>query len=176
MSRGGQQFSPVPRRPPHVKMKVVQVLSAFTLCFWQHVFAADECQPVTWANANARGQAATMPMATMAATANDTIQPGDINCRNWDRTFDSVNYYTCTKMADKWLISVDFFFVLNPMLLRDCSNIQTRTLYCVTGCEFCYPAEHIKSPKLTCEHLSHRARPSLGPPVRPGAGCHLSRH
>lgn len=64
------------------------------------------------------------------------IQPGELNCRFWDETYDDPNNYTCTRMAEVFGISVEDFFSMNPTLLPDCSNIEPNTEYCVIGCEY----------------------------------------
>lgn len=46
-----------------------------------------------------------------------------------------VNYYSCTEMADHYVTLLDDFFLFNPELKRDCSNIQPNTQYCVKGCQ-----------------------------------------
>ncbi|KAB5517286.1 hypothetical protein GE09DRAFT_1262512 [Coniochaeta sp. 2T2.1] len=59
--------------------------------------------------------------------------PGDLVCRFWYPTYSDVNYYTCTELSKKFSLDLDFFFTLNPTVLRDCSNIQPVTEYCVAG-------------------------------------------
>lgn len=83
------------------------------------VEAADDCQPATWSKRQDTG----------------TV-PGDIVCRYWTTTGTSVNYYTCTEIADKYGTLLDNFWILNPDLSTDCSDIQPNTKYCVRGCEF----------------------------------------
>lgn len=127
------------------------------------IVAADECQPATWENLALR--AATVATITGNATAADcgctstlptssssspappkpskaasvarmgNVKAGEINCRAWSRPQTDVNYYTCTTLADKYEISVDKFFMLNPDVNTDCGNIQTNMLYCVAGCK-----------------------------------------
>ncbi|ORY10358.1 hypothetical protein BCR34DRAFT_539710, partial [Clohesyomyces aquaticus] len=58
---------------------------------------------------------------------------GDINCRYWGKTYDNVNYYTCTEICDKYDITTELFFKLNPTLKLDCSKIQPKWRYCVAG-------------------------------------------
>lgn len=123
------------------------VTTASCLAAVSGVFAANDCQPVTWAKAAKRAtitggftsQSATLKAAvstTSASSPSDTpIQPGQINCRAYGRTYDDVNYYTCTQLADMYGIVVDTLFKLNPDLETDCSNIKPNSEYCVDGCE-----------------------------------------
>ncbi|KAH8698048.1 hypothetical protein GQ44DRAFT_744344 [Phaeosphaeriaceae sp. PMI808] len=59
--------------------------------------------------------------------------PGEINCRSWVDTDEDVNYYTCTAIADRFQITNEKFFMLNPEIKADCSNIVPLTTYCVAG-------------------------------------------
>jgi hypothetical protein len=61
---------------------------------------------------------------------------GDIVCEWSTTTKSSVNYYTCTELADKYGTPLDEFFKLNPTLNPECENIQPDTQYCVIGCRF----------------------------------------
>ncbi|KAI3316935.1 hypothetical protein HD806DRAFT_551279 [Xylariaceae sp. AK1471] len=62
------------------------------------------------------------------------VAPGEVNCRYTTTTADvDINYYTCTALATKYGISVNTFFMLNPTVKPDCSNIQADTDYCVSG-------------------------------------------
>jgi hypothetical protein len=61
---------------------------------------------------------------------------GDVICEWTTTTKSSVNYYTCTELADKYGTPIDDFFKLNPTLNRECDNIQPDTQYCVIGCKF----------------------------------------
>lgn len=63
------------------------------------------------------------------------VEPGEINCRMWSFEEEEVNYYTCTKISDRYLMEVEEFFMLNPGLEPDCSNIEPNTRYCVRGCK-----------------------------------------
>jgi hypothetical protein len=60
---------------------------------------------------------------------------GEINCRYWSTTPAEVNYYTCSQLAQRYSISNDLFFRLNPSLASDCSDVQPETEYCVRGCK-----------------------------------------
>jgi hypothetical protein len=74
------------------------------------------------------------PVAVPINTGN--ITAGEVSCLFADSTEGlDINYYTCTLLANKWGISVENFFTLNPGLNPDCSNIQPDTDYCVLGCE-----------------------------------------
>ena len=61
---------------------------------------------------------------------------GDVICEWSTTTKSSVNYYTCTELADKYGTLIDDFFELNPILNRECDNIQPDTQYCVIGCKY----------------------------------------
>ncbi|GAB7330441.1 hypothetical protein MBLNU13_g02054t2 [Cladosporium sp. NU13] len=59
---------------------------------------------------------------------------GQVNCRYAANTEGmSINYYTCTELAQNYGINVETFFKLNPTVLPDCSNIKADTDYCVAG-------------------------------------------
>ena len=79
--------------------------------------SADDCQPYQW-------------------TAKRDVIPGQIVCRYTLTSPSEVNYYTCTELADRYDITIDKFFQLNPDLDRDCKSIKPNTDYCVAGCEF----------------------------------------
>jgi hypothetical protein len=64
------------------------------------------------------------------------VKPGELNCRAWGRTYDEVNYYTCTEICNKYQITTDYFFSLNPALKTNCSDIQPKSKYCIDGCMF----------------------------------------
>lgn len=105
---------------------------------------ADDCPPATWQAKGSEG--ASNPKtpkhsrSTLVTTADKKIQPGDVNCRYSSTTSATVNYDTCTQMATKYGTAVDHFFMLNPTLELDCSNIQPKTEYCVDGCQL--PPSH----------------------------------
>ena len=64
------------------------------------------------------------------------IGVGQVNCRYAANTEGmSINYYTCTELAQDYGINVATFFKLNPTVLPDCSNIKANTDYCVAGCK-----------------------------------------
>lgn len=124
-------------------------LTAALLCSGVgRVAAADEYQPYTWAaplKARDAHPTATIlvPIATIALEARQNgstpIQPGQINCRFRRRTYDVVNYYTCTELATTYSMTVEEFFLLNPSLTRDCSNVAPNTEYCIRGCKISLP-------------------------------------
>ena len=74
------------------------------------------------------------PLPTQGTPTLVTV--GEINCRYWTTTRAEVNYYTCSQMAQRYSISNDVLFKLNPSLARDCSNVQPGTDYCVRGCKY----------------------------------------
>ncbi|KAH6692750.1 hypothetical protein BKA61DRAFT_499618, partial [Leptodontidium sp. MPI-SDFR-AT-0119] len=62
------------------------------------------------------------------------ITAGEVNCRYTGSTAKlSINYYTCTLLANKYGITVEKNFTLNPSLHLDCGNIKADTEYCVSG-------------------------------------------
>jgi hypothetical protein len=64
------------------------------------------------------------------------VSVGQVNCRYAANTEGmDINYYTCTKLAQGYGISVATFFKLNPTVLPDCSNIKANSDYCVAGCK-----------------------------------------
>jgi hypothetical protein len=101
---------------------------------------ADECQAVTWENAQRRDlpsntQAAIRPAATRNVPSKSRLEAGDVNCRFWDQTYEQVNYYSCQRMATANDIDVETFFKLNPEVDRDCNKVRPYTKYCVEGCK-----------------------------------------
>jgi hypothetical protein len=107
------------------------------------VLAGNTCGEITWASheaerdgAAAAGSVPVVPHNPYVVRNATVPQPGDLVCRFWVPTYSDVNCYTCTELSKKFRIDLDFFFTLNPTVLRDCSNIQPLTEYCVAGCEF----------------------------------------
>ncbi|KAI1181459.1 carbohydrate-binding module family 50 [Nemania serpens] len=108
--------------------------------------AADTCSPWTWTNEAARTAApAARPeptvtfvpagshVANMIAAVRPVATAGELVCRYPGRTNADVNYYTCTQLANKYGITIEKFFMLNPGLDPDCGNIQPNTMYCLAG-------------------------------------------
>lgn len=89
-------------------------------------FAADVCQPPWILNAMRE------------------VIPGQIICRYTLTSPNVVNDYTCRELANKWDISIETFFKLNPDVDRNCMNIKPGTEYCVAGCPFT-PLFHVFS-------------------------------
>ena len=119
-------------RSPNFLSFTLFLLSIFT------VNASNQCQPATWSKANLR-RAVTTSTTTSNITSiisTGNVQPGQINCRYSATTYSDVNYYTCTQLADRYGITVQAFFTLNPELDLDCSNIQPNSEYCVAGCKY----------------------------------------
>lgn len=138
------------------------VLCAIAVCLSIPVQASTDCAPSTWlpgefekraalptimsasssassvpSSASATSTASAIVPVTISRVITDgDIPPGQVNCRYTDTTEDmDINYYTCTALAIKYDISVETFFLLNPDLKTDCSNIQPGTDYCVQGCK-----------------------------------------
>ncbi len=119
--------------------------------FWTSstVVASNDCAPITWLegayhrkvaasafdDVNTHLASAASTSSSAAVPSQAPIQPGEINCRLSYGTWDDVNYYTCTELAEQFGIGLDLFFVLNPGLAPDCGNIQPNTKYCVKGCK-----------------------------------------
>ncbi|KAK8128692.1 hypothetical protein PG984_009800 [Apiospora sp. TS-2023a] len=59
--------------------------------------------------------------------------PGVVDCWSWDRTNEEVNRNTCAELAESHHKTLDFFFLLNPDLDKDCSDIRPDSEYCVAG-------------------------------------------
>jgi hypothetical protein len=96
---------------------------------------ADDCQPWTW-NAKKRGLAVETGIPRDGARISKrSVEPGEVNCRNWGNTYEDVNYYTCMELANRYGITIEMFFVLNPTLDPDCDNIESDSKYCVDGCK-----------------------------------------
>lgn len=158
------------------------VLCAIAVCLTIPVQAADKCAEVTWlpgqfekralssvtsasssassvsSSAGATSTAnATVPITISHLITDGNITAGQVNCRYTDTTEDmDINYYTCTALATKYGISVETFFLLNPDLKTDCSNVQADTDYCVQGCKI--PSDQyytgrlsLSVEKLTCD-------------------------
>jgi hypothetical protein len=107
--------------------------------------AANDCQPSRWDNL-ARRDAPSGVLSVLEARDGPSIganssdfTTGSINCRFPGRTYDDVNYYTCSQLAETYHITNELFFLLNPTLHNNCSNIQPNTKYCVAGCKPFYP-------------------------------------
>ncbi|KAH8897463.1 hypothetical protein GQ53DRAFT_818731 [Thozetella sp. PMI_491] len=58
---------------------------------------------------------------------------GDIVCRYHSQPLSEVNENTCQKIADKYHVSLEKFFILNPDLDKDCKTIKPDTEYCTAG-------------------------------------------
>lgn len=72
--------------------------------------------------------------AIVGFLATSNVVVGDVVCRYTTTSASSVNYYTCTEIADYYGITLDKFLLLNPSLNRECDTIQPSTEYCVAGC------------------------------------------
>ncbi|KAG6015197.1 hypothetical protein E4U54_004008 [Claviceps lovelessii] len=95
--------------------------------------ASNECQPWTWGEDPASG-----PLKLSSQPEEDDgnrpgPKMGEVNCNDYSRSPASVNYYTCTQMARQRGITTDEFFLLNPSVEKDCSNLKPDTRYCISG-------------------------------------------
>ena len=57
----------------------------------------------------------------------------EVRCRYNVTAPEKVTYYSCTELAMKYGISIEKFFLLNPLLDPDCTSIQGGEPYCVAG-------------------------------------------
>jgi hypothetical protein len=76
----------------------------------------------------------TIILRLLAFNAKAEPGTGDVVCRFESTTRADVNYYTCTELALKYSITIEKFFLLNPLLDENCATIQPNTTYCVAGC------------------------------------------
>ncbi|KAK4243853.1 hypothetical protein C7999DRAFT_44412 [Corynascus novoguineensis] len=92
-----------------------------------------DCQPYRWGSSGLkmRQDDPADPLPTQGTPIPVTV--GEINCRYWTTTPAEVNYYTCSRMTQRYDISNDVLFNLNSSLARDCSNVEPETAYCVRG-------------------------------------------
>lgn len=101
-----------------------------------------KCKPVTWEDSTTPGRPAATISRPRACTTHTTIhgirgaetKPGEINCRYTSETNEEVGPETCQKLAARYGITLDKFFLLNPSLNRDCGNIRPCASYCTAGC------------------------------------------
>jgi hypothetical protein len=103
------------------------------------------CKPHTWTSPNSKPSLSPLipwkkPKPASFAVANlGKAKPGEINCRFPGAAPDIVDKCTCAKMACKYQITVEKFFMLNPELDGECGNIEAGVEYCVAGCKICFP-------------------------------------
>ncbi|ODA82688.1 hypothetical protein RJ55_01196 [Drechmeria coniospora] len=75
-----------------------------------------------------------VPVSMSPLLSGGNVTTGKINCRYTTNTKGmDINYYTCTALANRYHISVEKFFQLNPTVHANCGNIQADTDYCVAG-------------------------------------------
>ncbi|KAK3314008.1 hypothetical protein B0H66DRAFT_567588 [Apodospora peruviana] len=105
--------------------------------------ATGACKPVTWENKNDNG-AATPTTTSVAPRPTHTyavpwklgsdVQEGEIFCRYHAKTYEDVGPNECARLADRYGLSLDKFYFLNPTLVApDCGGIRPWTSYCVRG-------------------------------------------
>jgi hypothetical protein len=127
----------------HLSFAFTVALILLCIASFPATAVADECQPYTWEPMNKRRAVSADPSSTKPPSPTFTFavpkiskhKPGDLNCRNWGKTYKTVNYYSCKKLALQFGIDVEEFFKLNPTLDPDCENITPYTMYCVAGCK-----------------------------------------
>ncbi|KAE9367116.1 carbohydrate-binding module family 18 protein [Stipitochalara longipes BDJ] len=114
---------------------------ATLLLFLITAIAAEEtgaCKPVTWSATDLRGPKSTPTVwkrnkQSLSVANIGKAQTGQINCRYPGSTYDDVDSNTCAQLANKYQITLEKFFLLNPELDPDCGNIEPETDYCVAG-------------------------------------------
>lgn len=106
---------------PSLSARISRPLLLVLLLSLLRAVSADECQPHQW------GRLAAPP----------TPEVGELVCRSNGTSGAVVNYYSCKEMADYYELSIEQFFMINPVLEEDCSNIEPNTDYCVSGCTCC---------------------------------------
>ncbi|EFQ27420.1 hypothetical protein CGRA01v4_04505 [Colletotrichum graminicola] len=105
--------------------------------------SANSCQPYIWDSLSSMRIASVDDPVDISPTEGEplpVVNPGEINCRFWTNTPEEVDYYTCSRLARRYLMPVDQVFFLKPELDKDCSNIQPQTEYCVEGLRTAPPA------------------------------------
>ncbi|KAH7091911.1 hypothetical protein FB567DRAFT_516115 [Paraphoma chrysanthemicola] len=70
---------------------------------------------------------------TLLSPVPAAVTPGQVVCRYTASTAATVNYYTCQELSDRYGITVNDFFGLNPTVETTCDNIKVDTEYCVRG-------------------------------------------
>jgi len=118
-------------------------LALVVLSVTRGVVTGNDCQPITWEDppeardVSVYAANTTVPVVAVPTDAvpQKSLKAGDINCRAWARTNDDPNYYSCKDLAERWSISTNWFFQINPTILPDCSNIRPNTRYCVHACK-----------------------------------------
>lgn len=92
--------------------------------------------PSTASSASAASTLPVVPFTSKSIISTGDVTAGEVNCRYSSDTEDmEINYYTCTALANKFGITTNKLFLLNPDLETDCSNIKADTEYCVAGCK-----------------------------------------
>ena len=61
---------------------------------------------------------------------------GRVMCRYTLNSGRKMNCCTCTDLVNKYEITLELFFRLNPDIDEDCESIKLNTEYCVAGCRF----------------------------------------
>lgn len=116
---------------------------AIFILFLVTAIAAEEtgiCKPSTWSATDLRRPKSTPTVwkrnkKSLSVANIGKVQTGQINCRYPGGTYDDVDSNTCAQLANKYQITLEKFFMLNPELHPDCANIEPRTDYCVAGCK-----------------------------------------
>ena len=134
----GQQFPPThsllqlkkgPHRqdetPPDWESLII-LLAIAVLPLLPATLATGACKPATWSNSGQQHQkdqptgAPWHPEARNAvplgASLGRPLEPGAINCRYADRTYEDVSSETCRELVDRFRITIEHFFVINPGL------------------------------------------------------------
>ncbi|WYZ36505.1 hypothetical protein EsH8_II_000011 [Colletotrichum jinshuiense] len=114
-------------------------LAVASSLFLSHHSSAEDgklsCKPYTWDSLSLRRIAAADDPSTPGRlrAISSSSSRGKLNCRYWADTPEEVSYYTCSMLAQRYDLSNDIFFTLNPGLDKDCSNVKSQAEYCVSG-------------------------------------------
>ena len=127
-----------------------------------------QCKPYQWSSNRLEiPQDPANPLPTQGISL-PPVAVGEINCRYWTTTHAEVNSDTCLQMVQRYEITYDKLFMLNPGLARDCSNVQPKTDYCVYGCKYSSTrGDKNERLKLTWSKLSSRSEPSTASAALP---------
>lgn len=126
------------------RTQLPNLLSAIFFLVLVTATAAEEtgiCKPSTW-SATDLGIPKSTPAVwkrnkkSLSVANIGKPQTGQINCRYPGGTYDDVDSSTCAQLANKYQITLEKLFMLNPELDPNCGNIEPRTDYCVAGCKY----------------------------------------
>ncbi|KAK7926866.1 hypothetical protein PG985_003864 [Apiospora marii] len=90
-------------------------------------------KPYNWDDVNGVPTTPAKRQTSANAGESDHAEPGVVNCRSWARTTKKADDGSCAEASERYQITLDLFFLLNPGVSLDCSNIQPQTDYCIDG-------------------------------------------